>query len=52
MLKNINDKAEHARELLDLLHGIEAKINLIVFNPHEGMQHTGRHVYMRVMHVW
>lgn len=36
MLKGINDKPEHASQLLELLHGIEAKINLIVFNPHEG----------------
>eukprot|EP00892_Ulva_mutabilis_P001504 jgi/Ulvmu1/11354/UM075_0014.1 len=36
MLKGVNDKCEHARELLGLLEGIEAKINLIVFNPHEG----------------
>ncbi|GDX38146.1 dual-specificity RNA methyltransferase RlmN [Methylocystaceae bacterium] len=33
MLKNINDKPEDARELVRLLKGIPAKINLIPFNP-------------------
>lgn len=33
MLAGINDQAEHARELLALVRGIPAKINLIPFNP-------------------
>jgi 23S rRNA (adenine2503-C2)-methyltransferase len=33
MLKNVNDSREEARELVRLLHGIPAKINLIPFNP-------------------
>ena len=33
MLKNINDTAADARELVRLLKGIPAKINLIPFNP-------------------
>jgi 23S rRNA (adenine2503-C2)-methyltransferase len=36
MLKGVNDHEDHARELLDLVCGIECKFNLIVFNPHEG----------------
>ena len=33
MLDGINDKPEHARQLIKLLAGIEAKVNLIPFNP-------------------
>jgi len=36
MLKDINDSADHARKLVDLLKGIPAKINLIPFNPWPG----------------
>lgn len=36
LIDNINDKIEHARELVKLLNGIRAKVNLILFNPHEG----------------
>lgn len=39
MLEGVNDKEEHARQVLDLVTahgGIECKFNLIVFNPHEG----------------
>jgi 23S rRNA (adenine2503-C2)-methyltransferase len=36
MLKGVNDRVEHAHEFLDLVKGIECKLNLIVFNPHEG----------------
>ncbi len=36
MLKDINDKAEHAHELVKLTKGIPAKFNLIPFNPWEG----------------
>ena len=33
MLKGINDKVSDARQLIKLIHGIPAKINLIPFNP-------------------
>ncbi len=33
MLDGINDKPEHARQLIKLLKGIPSKINLIPFNP-------------------
>lgn len=36
MLKDINDKAEHAHELVALTKGIAAKFNLIPFNPWPG----------------
>ncbi len=36
LIANINDKQEHAKELVRLLNGIRAKVNLILFNPHEG----------------
>ncbi len=36
MLKGINDSLEDAKELVRLLKGIPAKINLIPFNPWEG----------------
>ncbi len=36
MLKDVNDSAADARELVRLLKGIPAKINLIPFNPWPG----------------
>jgi adenine C2-methylase RlmN of 23S rRNA A2503 and tRNA A37 len=36
MLHGINDHVEHAEELVRLIKGVECKVNLIVFNPHEG----------------
>ncbi len=33
MLKDVNDKLEHARELTKLMKGLECKFNLIPFNP-------------------
>jgi len=33
MLDGINDKAEHARELLALVRDVPCKFNLIPFNP-------------------
>ena len=36
MLKGINDSPKHARELINLLRGIPAKVNLIPFNPWPG----------------
>jgi 23S rRNA (adenine2503-C2)-methyltransferase len=39
MLKGVNDSLADARELVRLLHGIPAKINLIPFNPWPGSSH-------------
>ncbi len=36
MLKGVNDSPAEARELVRLLHGIPAKVNLIPFNPWPG----------------
>lgn len=36
LLKNVNDTAEHAAALADLLGGLKVKINLIPLNEHEG----------------
>lgn len=36
LIEGINDKIEHAKELVKLLSGIKAKVNLLLFNPHEG----------------
>ena len=33
MLKDVNDKPEHAKQLVKILQGIPAKVNLIPFNP-------------------
>jgi len=39
MLKDVNDSLDDARELVRLLNGIPAKINLIPFNPWPGSQY-------------
>ncbi|WP_300702066.1 23S rRNA (adenine(2503)-C(2))-methyltransferase RlmN [uncultured Campylobacter sp.] len=36
LIDGINDKIEHAKKLVKLLNGINAKVNLILFNPHFG----------------
>ncbi len=36
VIKDVNDDLESAKKLLKLLNGIKAKVNLILFNPHEG----------------
>ena len=36
LLEGVNDQPEHARELVRLLRGREAKVNLIPFNPFPG----------------
>lgn len=36
LLHGINDQKEHAIELVELIEDVECKVNLIVFNPHEG----------------
>ena len=37
LLGGVNDQPEHAREVLDLLAGMKAKVNLIVWNPGPGI---------------
>jgi 23S rRNA (adenine2503-C2)-methyltransferase len=37
LLGGINDQPEHADEVLDLLRGMHAKVNLIVWNPGPGI---------------
>ncbi len=40
LLGGVNDRPEHAREILVLLQGMRAKINLIVWNPGPGIAYT------------
>ena len=40
LLGGINDQPEHAREVLALLKGMKAKVNLIVWNPGPGIPYT------------
>jgi len=40
MLKNINDQPWHAKQLIKLLRGIPAKVNLIPFNPWPGTDYV------------
>lgn len=40
MLAGVNDKEEHARELITTLEGTPSKVNLIPFNPFVGTQYT------------
>jgi 23S rRNA (adenine2503-C2)-methyltransferase len=40
LLGGVNDQPEHAREVLDLLDGMRAKVNLIVWNPGPGIDYT------------
>jgi len=39
LLGGVNDQPEHAREVLALLKGMKAKVNLIVWNPGPGMDY-------------
>lgn len=36
MIKDVNDNLKHAKDLLQLLNGIKAKVNIILFNPYDG----------------
>jgi len=36
MLDGVNDQDQHARELINILQGVPAKVNLIPFNPFPG----------------
>ncbi len=38
VIKDINDDLESAKDLVRLLKGIPAKVNLILFNPHSGLK--------------
>ena len=40
LLGGINDQPQHAREVLALLKGYKAKVNLIVWNPGPGIPYT------------
>lgn len=44
MLKGVNDKPEHARQLVKLMKGLPVKLNLIPFNPfpHAGYERSER----------
>ncbi|QQF52528.1 23S rRNA (adenine(2503)-C(2))-methyltransferase RlmN [Campylobacter fetus subsp. venerealis] len=39
IMDKVNDNISDAKALVKLLHGIKAKVNLILFNPHEGSQY-------------
>ncbi|MEM1200309.1 MAG: 23S rRNA (adenine(2503)-C(2))-methyltransferase RlmN [Pseudomonadota bacterium] len=39
MLRDVNDSPKHAKELVQLLKGIPAKVNLIPYNPWPGSPH-------------
>jgi 23S rRNA (adenine2503-C2)-methyltransferase len=38
LLSEVNDAAEHARELAEKVRGIRAKVNLIAWNPGPGIE--------------
>jgi 23S rRNA (adenine2503-C2)-methyltransferase len=40
LLGGVNDQPEHAREVLALLNGMRAKVNLIVWNPGPGIDYV------------
>jgi len=40
MLEGVNDKPEHARQLIKLMRRLPAKVNLIPFNPFHGTRFT------------
>lgn len=41
MLRGVNDTDDDATRLVALLQGVDAKVNLIAFNPHEGTRFRG-----------
>ncbi len=43
MLGNINDSKEHVIELIHLLKGFKCKVNLIPWNPFDGVSYTSPH---------
>ena len=38
LLNGVNDEVKHAREVVDLIRGIRAKVNLIALNPGPGIE--------------
>lgn len=40
MLKDVNDRPEHARQLIKLMRKVPSKVNLIPFNPFTGTRFT------------
>ena len=40
LLGGVNDQSEHAHEVLELLKGMRAKVNLIVWNPGPGIDYV------------
>lgn len=48
LLRDVNDSPKHAKQLVRLLQGVRAKVNLIPFNPYEGA-HYGRPPDERVL---
>jgi len=40
LLGGVNDQPQHAREVLELLEGMHAKVNLIVWNPGPGIDYV------------
>ena len=40
LLRGVNDQLEHAAELLELLAGMRAKVNLLVWNPGPGIGYS------------
>ena len=43
MLRDVNDSLDDAKEMVRLLKGIRAKINLIPFNPWPGSKYFMQH---------
>ncbi len=43
MLRGVNDKIEHAKQLAKILQGIPCKVNLIPFNPFAGADYQRSH---------
>src|SRR5439155_24204395 len=37
LLEGVNDSGEHARQTVELVHGMQAKVNLIALNPGPGI---------------
>ncbi|HEY4381642.1 MAG TPA: 23S rRNA (adenine(2503)-C(2))-methyltransferase RlmN [Acidobacteriaceae bacterium] len=51
LLGGVNDQPEHAREVLALLKGMKAKVNLIVWNPGPGIAyHQPKHEDVAIFH--
>jgi 23S rRNA (adenine2503-C2)-methyltransferase len=40
LLNGVNDAVQHANEVIELLHGMRAKVNLIALNPGPGINFT------------